>query len=55
MVFKGRSIHYHEVLVGYRSWFNFSVVIYNDLNDVLSDKEFFALDREQIKKINVQT
>jgi len=50
IVFKGRPIHYHEVLVGYRSWFNYSVVIYNDLNNVLTDEEFFALDKKQIKK-----
>ena len=50
VVIKGRPIHYHEVLVGYRSWLDYSIVIYNDLNDVLTDKEFYSLDEEKIKQ-----
>ena len=50
VIIKGRPIHYHEVLVGYRSWLNYSVVIYNDLNNVIPDKDFFALDKEKIKE-----
>ena len=48
--YSGRPIAYNEVLLAYRSWFDFKVIIYNDLNDVLSDKEFSALDFDAIKK-----
>lgn len=48
--FSGRPIPYNEVLLAYRSWFNFKVIIYNDLNNVLSDNEFSALDFDAIKK-----
>jgi hypothetical protein len=48
--FSGRPIPYNEVLLAYRSWFNFKVIIYNDLNNVLSDNEFRALDFDAIKK-----
>ena len=48
--FSGRPIPYNEVLLAYRSWFNFKVIIYNDLNNVLSDDEFSALDFDAIKK-----
>ncbi|WP_067586245.1 hypothetical protein [Endozoicomonas ascidiicola] len=50
VVIKGRPIHYHEVLVGYRSWFDYSIVIYNDLNSVLSDDDFFSIDPETVKE-----
>ncbi len=48
--YSGRPIHYNEVLVAYRSWFDVKVIIYNDLNDVLSDQGFDSLDFEAIKK-----
>lgn len=48
--YSGRPIAYNEVLLAYRSWFDFKVIIYNDLNDVLSDKEFSVLDFDAIKK-----
>lgn len=48
--YSGRPIPYNEVLLAYRSWFNFKVIIYNDLNNVLSDDEFSALDFDAIKK-----
>ncbi|MEM6476614.1 MAG: hypothetical protein AAF687_10650, partial [Pseudomonadota bacterium] len=48
--YSGRPIPYNEVLLGYRSWFDVKVIVYNDLNDVLSDEEFDALDFEAIKQ-----
>ncbi len=48
--YSGRPIPYNEILLAYRSWFDFKVIIYNDLNDVLSDKEFDSLDFDAIKR-----
>ena len=48
--FSGRPIPYNEVLVAYRSWFDVKIIVYNDLNDVLSDEEFDALDLDAIKQ-----
>jgi len=48
--YSGRPIAYNEVLLAYRSWFDVKVIVYNDLNDVLSDAEFDALDLKEIKK-----
>jgi len=47
--FKGRPIPYNEVLVAYRNWFHYDVIIYNDLNHVLTKKEFEDLDIAKIK------
>lgn len=47
---QGRPIPYHEVLVGYRNWFNYYVIVYNDLNDVLTKEEFETLDKAKIKE-----
>ncbi|MFK7770992.1 MAG: hypothetical protein AB8F94_02590 [Saprospiraceae bacterium] len=47
---QGRPIPYHEVLVGYRNWYNYHLIVYNDLNDVLSKKEFDNLEEDKIKK-----
>ncbi|WFL78900.1 hypothetical protein P7228_07505 [Altererythrobacter arenosus] len=48
--YSGRPIPYNEVLLAYRSWFDVKIIVYNDLNDVLSDEEFDALDLEAIKE-----
>ena len=48
--YSGRPIPYNEVLVAYRSWFDVKIIVYNDLNDVLSDEEFDALDLDAIKQ-----
>lgn len=48
--YSGRPIPYNEVLLGYRSWFGVKVIVYNDLNDVMSDEEFDALDLNAIKQ-----
>lgn len=48
--YSGRPIPYNEVLLAYRSWLDFKIIIYNDLNDVLSDEDFDSLDFEAIKK-----
>jgi hypothetical protein len=48
--YSGRPIPYNEVLVAYRSWFDVKVIVYNDLNDVLTDAEFDALDLDAIKQ-----
>ena len=47
--YSGRPIPYNEVLIAYRSWFDVKVIVYNDLNDVLTDEEFDALDLDAIK------
>ena len=47
--YSGRPIPYNEVLLAYRSWFDVKVIVYNDLNDVLTDEEFDALDLDSIK------
>ena len=47
--YSGRPIPYNEVLLAYRSWFDVKVIVYNDLNDVLTDEEFDALDLDAIK------
>ncbi|MEO1438223.1 MAG: hypothetical protein AAFV80_21960, partial [Bacteroidota bacterium] len=46
---QGRPIPYHEVLVGYRNWGNLTIIVYNDLNELLSDEAFKALDPQKIK------
>lgn len=46
---QGRPIPYHEILIGYRNWFNYHVIVYNDLNDVLSENEFDNLKEDKIK------
>jgi hypothetical protein len=48
--YSGRPIPYNEVLLAYRSWFDVKVIVYNDLNDVLTDEEFDALDLDAIKR-----
>ncbi len=47
---KGRPIPYHEVFLGYRNWFGYEAILYNDLNDVLTPKEWASLDKERIRK-----
>lgn len=46
----GRPIPYHEVFLGWRNWFSYNLIIYNDLNDVLSPSDWKKLDKERIKK-----
>lgn len=48
--YSGRPIPYNEVLLAYRSWFDVKVIVYNDLNDVLTDEEFDALDLDAIEE-----
>lgn len=48
--YSDRPIPYNEVLLAYRSWFDVKIIVYNDLNDVLSDEEFDALDLDAIKR-----
>ncbi|WP_293761663.1 hypothetical protein [uncultured Paraglaciecola sp.] len=48
--YSGRPIPYNEILLAYRSWFDFNVIIYNDLNNVLSDQEFDSLDFDAIQR-----
>lgn len=48
--YSGRPLPYNEVLIAYRSWFDLKVIVYNDLNDVLSDEQFDALDLDAIKQ-----
>lgn len=47
---QGRPIPYHEILVGYRNWFDYYVIIYNDLNNTLTKDEFDNLDVDKIEK-----
>lgn len=48
--YSGRPIPYNEILLAYRSWFDLKIIIYNDLNDVLSDEEFNSIDFDAIKR-----
>ena len=48
--FSARPIPYNEILLAYRSWFDLKIIIYNDLNNVLSDQEFDSLDFDAIKQ-----
>jgi len=48
--YSGRPIAFNEVLLAYRSWFRFKIIVYNDLHNVLSDNEYEMLDIDFIKK-----
>ena len=44
-----KAIKFHELVVGYQSWLNYKLVIFSDIEDVLSDEEFRDLDAEKIR------
>ena len=46
----GRPIPYHEVFLGWRNWFSYNLIIYNDLNNVITPDDWVKLDEEKIKK-----